>query len=188
MVALAAPALPAVIDFEAQSAGRGGVFTGGLDSPLTIDVATFTGGELLRGEVGLSANQTGVYATWLFTSGATNPLVITFSTPVTGFSVQVFNGGESQNYTVSSNLGESIVRSIGTAGSGGSSTFALAGALTRVEVLGASAGFNFAIDNVTYGAVPEPGTAGLLAAATCLLVIWRFSGAGFRRGLSTPPR
>jgi hypothetical protein len=73
--ALALPVGATVIDFEAQAADRGGDLTGIPDSPLTIGIATFTGGELLRGEVGLNADPTGVYASeGLFGSGETNPL------------------------------------------------------------------------------------------------------------------
>jgi hypothetical protein len=181
LLVLIVPATAAQIDFEAQAAGRGGVFTGSVDSPLNIDIGTFTGGELLHGVVGMPANQTGVLATWLFTPAATNPLVVTFSLPVTGFSVQVFNGGEAQNYTVSSDAGESITRSINSVGSGGFSTFSLERVLTRVDILGASQGWNFAIDNVTYEAIPEPGTDVFAAGAFAVLLgIRRFSAGGSR--------
>jgi len=42
----AAPATATVINFDAQAAGSGGNLTGIPDSPLTIGIATFTGGEL----------------------------------------------------------------------------------------------------------------------------------------------
>ena len=78
-----APASASVIDFEAQAANRGGNLTGIPDSPLTIGIATFTGGELRSGLINLRADETGVYASeGLFGSGETNPLVITFATPV----------------------------------------------------------------------------------------------------------
>ena len=51
-----------LIDFETQAAGRGGSFTGKVDSPLVIGIATFTGGELLKNEIG-GVDKTGVYAT-----------------------------------------------------------------------------------------------------------------------------
>src|SRR5215831_14700419 len=91
MIMLAtAPASASIVDFEAQAANRGGNLTGIPDSPLTIGIATFTGGELREGLIGLLADQTGVYATQgLFGSGETNPLVITFATPVHDFSLFV---------------------------------------------------------------------------------------------------
>ena len=44
LVAGLAPAAATAIDFEAQATGRGGNLTGIPDSPLTIGIATFTGG------------------------------------------------------------------------------------------------------------------------------------------------
>ena len=90
------PAAAELINFDSQAVMRGGNLTGIPDSPLMIstaafisttvvftNTATFTGGELLNAEVGLNADQTGVYATeGLFGSGETNPLVIAFSAPV----------------------------------------------------------------------------------------------------------
>src|ERR1700733_7132564 len=108
-LAAAPPAMTEVIDFESQTLMRGGNLTGISDSPLTIGSAVFTGGELLNGEVGLNADQTGVYASeGLFGSGDTNPLVITFSSPVSGFSIYVVNDDAAQSYTVSDNLGDSV--------------------------------------------------------------------------------
>jgi hypothetical protein len=102
LVAGGAPPAATVIDFEAQAAGRGGNLTGVPDSPLTIGIATFTGGELLNAEIGVNADQTGVYATeGLFGSRETNPLVITFALPIDGFSVFAANGDDTRNYTLS---------------------------------------------------------------------------------------
>ncbi len=47
---------------DAQAAGRGGIFSGNVDSPLTIGIATFMGGELLQNE-GAGSDESGVYAT-----------------------------------------------------------------------------------------------------------------------------
>src|SRR5260370_5776841 len=77
-----APASATVIDFEAQAANRGGNLTGIPDSPLTIVIATFTGGELRFGLINLPADETVVYASeGLFSSGATHPFVSTFAAP-----------------------------------------------------------------------------------------------------------
>jgi hypothetical protein len=63
---------------------------------------------LREGEIGLNADQTGVYSSeGLFGSGETNPLVITFSSPVSGFSIMVANGDVAQSYTVADDLGDS---------------------------------------------------------------------------------
>jgi hypothetical protein len=122
----AATAIATVIDFEAQAASRGGNLTGVPDSPLTVCLATFTGGELLKPEVGLNVDQTGVYATeGLFGSGEKNPLVITFASPVDAFSVLVASGDDTRKYTVSDNLGDSITKSLPSAGALGAATLSL---------------------------------------------------------------
>jgi hypothetical protein len=190
---LATHGAASTIDFEAQAAGHGGNLTGIPDSPLTIGIATFTGGELLNPEVGLNADQTGVYASeGLFGSGETNPLTILFSAPVNGFSAFVLNGDDTRNYTVSDNLGDSITMSLPSAGSLGAATFSLPGnGLASVQIASADAdAWDFAIDNVTFTqttAAPEPGSMLLLVGGSVFLLImwgrqsWRRAGllAGF---------
>ena len=157
-----APASATIIDFEAQAANRGGNLTGIPDSPLTIGTATFTGGELRSGLINLPADETGVYASeGLFGSGETNPLVITFATPVSDFSVLVANGdAQNQTYTVSDELGDSASVTLALSGSlnNAAKTVALSGSdITTVSITSANVSFwNFAIDNVTFSAVPEP--------------------------------
>jgi hypothetical protein len=157
-----ASASATVIDFEAQAANRGGNLTGIPDSPLTIGIATFTGGELRSGIINLPADETGVYASeGLFGSGETNPLVITFATPVSDFSVLVANGdAQNQTYTVSDELGDSASVILALSGSlnNAAKTVALSGSdITTVSITSANVSFwNFAIDNVTFSAVPEP--------------------------------
>lgn len=161
------------IDFDAQAAATGGNPTGIPDSPLVIGIATFTGGELLNGEVGLDADQTGVYASeGLFGSGETNPLVISFASPVTNFSVYVLNGDNTQTYTVSDNVGESVTISLASAGDLGAAIFSLPGTgLTAVDITSANAdAWNFAIDDVTFATVtpaPEPALL-LLLGGSCV--------------------
>jgi len=156
------PVSATVIDFETQAANRGGNLTGIPDSPLTIGIATFTGGELRNGLINLPADETGIYVSeGLFGSGETNPLVITFAMPVSGFSVLVANGdSQNQTYTVSDDLGDSAIVTLALAGSlnNAARTVALPGSGIRtVSITSANANFwNFAIDNVTFNAVPEP--------------------------------
>jgi hypothetical protein len=175
------PASATVVDFEAQAAARGGNLIGIPDSPLTIGIATFTGGELLKAEVGLNADQTGVYATeGLFGSGESNPLVITFASPVSNFSIFIANGDDVRNYTVSDNLGDSVMMSLASAGGLGAGTFSLASnGLTTVDITSANAdAWDFAIDNVTFTqapSIPEPGSMLLLGGGLALLVSLRRS-------------
>jgi hypothetical protein len=172
----AAPATATVINLDAQAAGSGRNLTGIPDSPLTVGMATFTGGELREGEVGLNADQTGVYATQgLFGSGETNPLTITFASPVNDFSLFVANGDDVRSYTVSDNLGDSIKKSLPSAGSLGAGTFSLPGnGLTTVFVTSANTdAWDFAIDNVRFSAItstPETNSLLLLSSALAFLI------------------
>jgi hypothetical protein len=173
------PAAAAVIGFESQAANTGGNLTGIPDSPLAIGIATFTGGELRDGEIGLNADQTGVYASeGLFGSGETNPLVITFASPISDFSVFVANGDDVRSYTVSDNLGDSVTRSLASAGGLGAATFSLSGkGITTVDISSANASaWDFAIDNVIFTAAtatPEPESLLLLVAGVVLLAAIR---------------
>ena len=177
VVVAAAPATATVITFEAQAAGRGGNLTGIPDSPLTIGVVTFTGGELLNAEIGLNVDQTGVYASQgLFGSGETNPLTITFASPVNDFSVFIANGDDVRRYTVSDNLGDSITMSLPSAGGLGAATFSLPGiGLTTVNIASGNAdAWDFAIDNVTYteaSSIPEPESIPLMCAGLAILAV-----------------
>jgi hypothetical protein len=181
-----APAMPSfatTVDFEAQAANRGGNLTGIPNSPLSIGNATFTGGELLLGEVGLDADSTGVYASQgLFGSGETNPVLIAFAVPVQNLSILVANGDDTRSYTVADNVGDSVTNSLASAGGLGAATFSLSGSgLTTVTITSANAdGWDFAIDNVTFtesaaSPVPEPESL-LLSGVGVLLVVaakWR---------------
>ncbi len=151
------------IDFESQAAGRGGNFTGAVDSPLVIGIATFKGGELLNNESS-SIDLTGVYATIApnLVSGAyTNPLTINFSTPVSGFSILVTNNF-ADSFTVADNLGGSSTLILPN---NALQTFTLLDlGITSVTISAANhTTFDFAIDNVAFTStdvapVPEPAT------------------------------
>jgi hypothetical protein len=160
-----------LIDFEAQGAGAPPAFTGVVNSPLVIGIATFTGGQLLNHEAG-QPDTTAVYATTNLLGGAyTNPMTITFSKPVSGFSILVTNP-IADTYRVSDNLGGSQSFAIATSSS---HTFALAETgITSVSVSDTTLNFlglwDFAIDNVqftpvTTSAVPDPSASLLLVSA-----------------------
>jgi hypothetical protein len=155
-----------LIDFETQAAGRGGSFTGKVDSPLVIGIATFTGGELLKNEIG-GVDKTGVYATTSVFGGVySNPLKITFSQAVSGFSIVVTNNS-ADSFTVADNLGGSKTQFLSSISF---TTFSLSDTgITSVTISSANAnelGFVFAIDNVSFTpntvATPEPASLTLL--------------------------
>jgi hypothetical protein len=152
-----------VIDFEAQAAaaGNGGSFTGTTNSPLTIGIATFSGGELLLNET-FSVDETGVYATASLGGGYTNPLPISFSQGVSGFSLLLTNNN-ADTFTVADNLGDSESMFLAA---NSMQTFTLAGTgITSVTVTEAGSTFDYAIDNVTFTAAsttPEPSSLLLL--------------------------
>ena len=188
---LAATALlPAgTIDFEAEAANAGGFLTGIPDSPLSISGVTFTGGELRREEIGLLADQSGLYATQgVFGSGETNPLTILFSVPVSGFSINVLNGDNTATYTISNDLGDSISASLPSAGAGGAKIFSLPGVgIRRVDISSSNAdGWNFAIDDVISVATPEPGAQLLLALGLLLLGYLAKRNSTAPRTMATP--
>jgi hypothetical protein len=167
-----------VIDFDLQAAANAGAVTGIPDS-FTVGTASFTGGELLRAEAGLPADQTGVYATEGLFGADSNPLTITFSTPVDSFSLLLANGdGQNQSYTLSDNLGDTVTKQLALSGAASGSTAALAlpgSGITRVTISSANPDFwNFAIDDVAFHttAAPEPGTWALCVASLMFVLAY----------------
>lgn len=146
------------IDFEAQGGSAPPAFNNTLNSPLTIGIATFRGGQLLKNETG-SADITAVYAT---AGGAPylDPLTITFSQQVAGFSLTVTNNTP-DTYVVADNFGGSQSLSLNA---NASRIFSLADTgITGVTISSATTTFwDFAIDTVTFSesssAAPEPVT------------------------------
>jgi hypothetical protein len=164
------------IDFEAQGASAPSSFNNTLNSPLTIGLATFTGGQLLKNEFYTSsiADPTAVYATQGYTGSYSNPLLVTFSQPVSNVSVLVTNG-IADTYTLTNNLGASVSAPVGT---NTSALFSFSGTgITQLSIgAGSNPGWDFAIDNLSYTAVPEidaNSCAGGLALLGGLLSIWR---------------
>jgi hypothetical protein len=169
-----AAASATTIDFEAQGAGAPSAFNTTLNSPLAIGIATFTGGKSLKNEVTAtppSADLTVVYATTGFLPNYTDPLVISFSQPVSNVSLMVTNE-TADTYTLADNAGHLVTLAIGT---NENETLTLADAgITQVTIATlATVGWDFAIDNVSFTstAAPEPSTA-LLTACALVGLLW----------------
>ena len=185
-LALARTAFATTIDFESQGAAAPGAFNGKLNSPLSIGIATFTGGELLRNVSG-AADTSAVYGTTNFVAGAyADPLMIHFLQSVTSFSLQ-FTNAIPDTYTLATDAGGTASYTIDA---NTTVTGSVGGAAFQNVTVGSSQQFewDFAIDNVTFSiagvAVPEPAlplTAGLLAGALAFAALNRRIRA-FARG------
>ena len=87
-----------VIDFDSQGLTGPSTFAAANPIPQTIPITvsgitvTFNFGVILTQATNFPANQTSVYGTASFVPGMSNPMVITFSQPVTNFFMNLYNG------------------------------------------------------------------------------------------------
>ncbi len=150
-----ATAATTTIDFESLSGPS--LFCAPAAPPLTIGVATFSGGVIMTAVTNLPADQTTVYGT-SNCPGYAPAITITFSRPVSNFSVQVLNGETATvSYTVASDLGGTVTKSLVANFSSGADTFALPDAgITSVTISRTtpSSFWDFFIDNVAFTAFP----------------------------------
>jgi len=159
--AVGATAAPTTIDFESMTGPS--QFCPPPASPLTIGAATFTGGGILTAVEGLPADQSTVYGTTPC-AGYLCPLTITFSSPVSGFSVDVLNGAlEPVSYTVTDNLGGSVTKTVAGSSNSGVETFMLTDDGITSVTIGPTGGcgtfWDFFIDNVRFTVVEAAPTA-----------------------------
>lgn len=166
------------IDFEAQGASAPSSFTGVLNSPLSIGIATFRGGQLLRNVSG-AADTTAVYATTNFVSGAyLDPITIAFSQVVSNFSLLLTNQLPDA-YTLVDNNGVTTTASITSFNTSQTITLTDSG-ITQISIWETAPGtiplqapplWYFAIDNVSFtpSSTPVPEPAKLLPLAGLLL-------------------
>lgn len=114
------------IDFESLT---GPSVFGTAQPPLTVGIATFSGGLVMTAVNGLLSDQSSVYGTADFCAGCVSSITITFSMPVDDFSAEVLNGtaatGAIIRYTVASDLGGSVTKSLGTDSSNDAATFTI---------------------------------------------------------------
>ena len=150
-----ASAAPTVINFDSLT---GPSLFGSVDPPLTIGVATFSGGKLMTAVTGTPADQTSIYGTASFCTGCAPAITIGFSTPVSGFSTDVINGVTSTvSYTVLDNLGGIVTKTLVANFSAGKDTFSLPDVgITSVTIAptAPSSLWDFFIDNVAFTPVP----------------------------------
>ena len=157
---LAGPAGATTINFDSLGAP---VFFTHADPPLTIGLATFTGGQLLDRTV---FGQSVEYGTANFCDECTNPIHIAFSSPVSNLSLLVINNSSDNNgpitlsYTLADNNSHSVALNILS-----SATLSLpfTGILSAtVSSAGDQFGqYSFFIDNVTFDGAATPAPAAL---------------------------
>ena len=149
-----AAAATTTIDFESLS---GPSLFCPTAAPVTIGAATFSGGAIMTAVTNLPADQTTVYGT-ANCPGYAPAITITFSMPVSDFSVRVLNGENATvSYTVASDLGGTVTKSLGSNIGSGADTFALPDTgITSVTITrGTSAStWDFFIDDVAFTAFP----------------------------------
>jgi hypothetical protein len=121
-------------------------------------IATFTGGVILTQTFALPANQTSVYGTADFanlnsqyTNPVTNPITVTFTSPVTNFFLDVLNGlTHDVDYTVADNAGHSQTFTLAPNLSSGATTIGFAATGTIITITAAGPDWDFFIDNVHF--------------------------------------
>jgi hypothetical protein len=193
LLALAPRAASAtVIDFETFTGGPlfGSPATLATPSPLhfaTTPSVDFSGGKVLTNTLNLPADETSVYGTASGVGGSyTDPLTLTFSSPITNFFLDVFNGippttAPTVSFILADNNGHSATFALADNHAGGTSQvgFAASGNIITITALAppGSGSWDFFIDNVHFNealpgtAVPEP--ASLVLFGTGVLVAVR---------------
>jgi hypothetical protein len=163
-----------VIDFDSQGLTGPSVFAQASPIPQTITInvsgitVTFNFGVILDQTTFLPADQTALYGTASFIHGMSNPLIITFSQPVTNFFMNLYNGQTTDaTYNVSDNNGNSQNFTLPPNLSGGQSLVGIAATGTIITILadeGITGSWDFFIDNITFNEplppnlVPDGGT------------------------------
>ncbi len=160
----------------------------------TADAVTLSGGGLLTAESWLPADQTTVYYdSFLLNPTTSNVMTVTFATPVTNFSIDIYNGqNTTDTFAISNGLGETVDETIGPNNAGGFALASIAqgGTVFTITDLNAT-GYDFSIDNLGFTiagglpggstGVPEPSVWSLMVVATGFLGGALRRNASFRR-------
>jgi hypothetical protein len=139
-----------LIDFEQ--------FTGpccftGVQPPLTVGIATVSGGQILSGTSNLPADQSVLYGTAYFCPGCSPTITITFSQKVSNVSLFLYNGlTDTVTYTVADDKGGSQTVTLSSNLQSGTATVSLPDVgISQVTISGALAGeWDFFVDNVRF--------------------------------------
>src|SRR5215204_28017 len=137
------------IDFEQFS---GGPFFTQVEPPLTVGVATFSGGQILSATSNLVANQSKVYGTAIFCSGCLPTITIDFSKEVSNFSVVLYNGQTfTVTYVVQDDQGELQSITLPAHFQSGFTTINLPSTgIRKVTITSDTGQWDFLIDNVRF--------------------------------------
>jgi hypothetical protein len=140
---------PTTIDFE-QFSGPS-VFTG-VQPPLSVGVATFSGGQVLNATSFLPANPTKVYGTAFFCAGCLPTITIDFAQGISNFSAFVMNGQVfAVTYTVQDDQGGMQTLTLFPNFSSGAGTFTLPSTnIRRVTIRGSASDWDFFVDNLRF--------------------------------------
>jgi len=139
------------VDFE-QFSGSPSVYLG-VQPPLTIGIATFSGGQLLSAASQLANDRSTVYGTAYFAPGFLPTITINFSQPVGNFSVLIANGWAlTIDYTIQDDRGGIQTRTLGSLfDSSGAATLSLPSTgIRQVVISSGMSNWNFVIDNVQF--------------------------------------
>ena len=128
------------------------------------DNVVFSNGAILTGESNLPADQTSVYYnSYFLPNTAGDAMTITFSSPVTNFFLNLYNGETyTDSFTVSDNDGHSTTVSIPSNGNGGLSLISFPATGNIITITTTDTQYDYSIDNIGFNqptpGVPEPGT------------------------------
>ena len=137
------------VDFEEFSGSN--IFTG-IEPPLAVGPATFSGGQVLDATTFLPANPTTVYGTAFFCPGCLPTITIDFAEPAASLSLDVLNGQTFVvTYFVEDDQGGMTQATLASNANSGAATLTLPSSGIRQVTITSDAGnWDFFIDNISF--------------------------------------